>query len=154
MELCLFALTCLGFVVFKSEAVQNLIPHVWNFFTTGKLVSTVKRAPDVCNPDYLPVKELEANFNSGQFDIVLDSWASLKYLPVTALGAVVQSLLATHKQLEIPDTLKRALSSHGTLRTPEAMHAIEYMLAMHGAGYAIPAPCLTQVLLLAVAKSG
>merc|ERR1719379_780504 len=89
MELCLFALTCLGFVVFKSDLAQNIVPRVWNFLTTGKIGLHAKRAPDACNPDYLPVKELEANFASGQFDAVLDSWASLKYLPVTALGAVV-----------------------------------------------------------------
>merc|ERR1719421_54280 len=112
MELSLFALTCLGFFVFRSEKAQSLVACIWRIGGHGK-----KEA-------YLPAKELEANFLSGHFQSVLDTWASLKHLSVGGLSAVVQSLVAMQRHPEIPEVVQRALKGHRDLRNADSMNAV------------------------------
>jgi pentatricopeptide repeat protein len=113
MELSLFALTCLGFFVFRSQQAQALVARLWRI-----------SSPADKEKFYLPAKELEANFHSGHFQHVVDTWATLKHLSVGGLSAVVQSLAAIERQAEIPEVLQRALKAHRELRTTDAMIAI------------------------------
>jgi len=112
MELSLFALTCLGFFVFRSEKAQSLVACIWRIGGHGK------------KETYLPAKELEANFLSGHFQSVLDTWASLKHLSVGGLSAVVQSLVAMQRHPEIPEVVQRALKGHRDLRNADSMNAV------------------------------
>jgi len=111
MELSLFALTCLGFLVFRSNKAQDLVARIWSIGAPMK-------------KDDLPAKELEANFVSGHFQTVLDTWASLKHLSVGGLCAVVQSLSALNRHKDIVEALQRALKAHRELRNVDTMNAV------------------------------
>lgn len=141
MELTLFALTCLGFVVFRSEAAQRLVPWIWNLlFKSGNIKYNSNAAhAKAYGTDYLPVKELEANFAAGQFEAVLDTWATLKRLSVSALAAVVQSLLATQRLAEVPKAVRQALAAHQALCTTEALHAVLEVMPLAKAPLDCPA---------------
>jgi len=113
MELSLFALTCLGFLVFRSEKAQALVTCLWNIGNSEKKDEL-----------YLPAKELEANFLAGHFQSVLDTWASLKHLSTGGLCAVVQSLSALQRQAEIPEALQQALKTHREVCNADTMNAV------------------------------
>jgi len=111
MELSLFALTCLGFLVFRSNTAQGLVARLW-------CIGSQKKKDD------LPAKELEANFIAGHFQSVLDTWATLKHLSVGGLCSVVQSLSALDRQKEIAEVLQHALKAHRELRNVDTMNAV------------------------------
>jgi len=125
VELCLFALTCLGFLVFRSEAIQSLLAKTWCFFF--HTIATVKPGLDDKSSDhvkYLPLKQLETNYASGHFDEVLSAWTSLKMLSIDGFLAVVHSLLAKERHVEVPEIIRKALSVFHSLRSTEALDAL------------------------------
>jgi len=130
MELSLFALTCLGFFVFRSQKAQALVARIWQI-----------NSPGTKEEFYLPAKELEVSFHSGNFQSVLDTWASLKHLSAGGLSAVVQSLVALERQTEIPEALRQALKVHRELRYVDAMTAV-----LDGVSSSkLPLECLTAI---------
>jgi hypothetical protein len=82
-ELALFALFCAGFVLFRLPSVQKFL------FETPKVKGKGSEANShVQAAQWLPAKELEANWAAGKDAVVLQTWTSVKQFTPGAVKAV------------------------------------------------------------------
>jgi len=128
MELCLFVTTCLGFYIFRSEKVQQLMFP--NSNKPKKVMSTSKKVES--DPDTPLAKEMEKDFAAGNFDGVLKAWPDLQNVTVESLKLVVRSLLELRKQGEMQEILQTMLDLNSALRSAWAMNQVLAIVSPKG----------------------
>jgi len=110
-ELALFALFCAGFMIFRSQSVQQIL------FQSKK---TNRMKTQRCEKHFhklFAAKELEANWTAGKLDDVLGSFASVKHFTPGALRAVLEALCSVERQHEFPELLRAAITVEPSLQT-------------------------------------
>jgi len=121
-EIILLGLFCAGFVLFRFAAIQRLLfgPPKWDNFKAKQEKQENKSAG---TPVWMiPAKELEANWTAGRADLVLSTWSSLEYFTHNALKAVVEALVANHRQHDVNAIVQQILAKHENMCSREAMN--------------------------------
>jgi len=84
----------------------------------------------------LSAKQLEANWCSGQTELVLQEWPYLERFSIGALRSVTEALLSSNRQAQIPETVRQILDRHAAMRSPDALRTVLEVLPKSASGTA------------------
>jgi pentatricopeptide repeat protein len=118
-ELALFALFCAGFVLFRLPSVQKFLFETQKVKGKGNEVNSHDQSAQ-----WLPAKELEANWAAGKDDVVLRTWSSVKQFTPGAMKAVVEALSAANRTGEVVGIMQSILAANAHLRNTDCLNEV------------------------------
>jgi len=111
-EFYLFCFFCLGFVLFRSEAIRTLLD--WSGRGRPKAMPLCEKAETAHRRSSL--EELRADFKQHRFDQVLEHWQALEHCTSEALSLAISAFMALGRADEIGLFIGKVLANLPYLR--------------------------------------
>jgi len=110
-EFYLFCFFCLGFVLFRTEALQGRL----RYFQAGVTFKTSKHCP-VVEGKLCSIQNLRSHFKMRRYEQVLEGWPMLEEYTTEALSLVVTSLMALGRPDDVGIFVAKAAANLPHLR--------------------------------------
>lgn len=122
-EFYLFCFFCLGFVLFRSEAVRSLLDWGSRSGKSKAFTKTGCEAGKLCT-----LQQLRSNFAHKRYEQVLTAWPLLESYNAEALSLVVMALMALRRVEDIGLFIAKAVAKLPHLRS-SLQHSIKAIVA-------------------------
>jgi len=109
-EFYLFCFFCLGFVIFRSEAMKH-------FLDSASRSSKMKAVTGTAEEKFCTLQQLQSDFKNQRYEQVLTSWPMLETYTAEALSLVVTALMALGRPEDIGLFIAKAVAKLPHLRS-------------------------------------